>query len=319
MAEITAARINNLQSSIALILGTGSGQNGYGQTVTSVPVNNTGDIVEAADINAIYADILKARVHQVGPGDIGIAQVIAGISLALIPQPADTRANIVAENTSNYIDNRGITSIDPDGFKKGILDFEALMTQVQADKSKMAISQSALEPGISSARSSTWNGLIYHEVNVTFSSPDVRRFFFNTGGEIRISANNTGAVTPKGLDWKELCEQVGTIKFGANTTTADSGGTSVGNYNITSAFQDIYRKDGSGTYSSIYAGNRYLVKVRSDIPTRIIFRIEFNDLVTDNNVDNNVDGRLESVIQTYRANGEVSVQAPSYYNSQSLA
>ncbi len=32
---------------------------GYGQTISSAPVNNTGDIVEAADINAIYADILK--------------------------------------------------------------------------------------------------------------------------------------------------------------------------------------------------------------------------------------------------------------------
>lgn len=306
MADITAARINNLQSSIALILGTGSGQNGYGQTVTSAPVNNTGDVVEAADINAIYADILKARVHQVGPGDIGIAQVIANL-------------NTVAENTSSFINDQGVTSVDPEGFKKGIVDFENLMTQVQADKSKMAVSQATLESGISSARSSTWNGLIYHEVTVTFSSADARRFFFNTGGEIRLSANNTGAVTPKGLDWNQLCSQVGTIKFGANTTVADSGGSLIGNYNLTGAFQDVYQKVGSGTYSSIYAGNIYTVKVRSDIPTRIIFRIEFNDVVFDNNVDNNVDGRLESVLQTYRANGEVSVQAPSYYNSQALA
>ena len=72
MADITAARINNLQSSIALILGTGSGQNGYGQIVSSLPVNNTDDIITAEDINLIYADILKARVHQVGVTDIGI-------------------------------------------------------------------------------------------------------------------------------------------------------------------------------------------------------------------------------------------------------
>jgi hypothetical protein len=102
MADITASRINNLQSSIALILGTGSGQTGYGQTVTSVPVNNTGDIVEAADMNAIYADILKARVHQVGAGDIGISQVIQNL-------------NIVAEDTSNFINDSGVTSTDPDG------------------------------------------------------------------------------------------------------------------------------------------------------------------------------------------------------------
>ena len=307
MADITAARINNLQSSIALILGSGSGQNGYGQTVTSTPVNNTGDLVEAADMNAIYADILKARIHQVGVGDIGIAQVIANL-------------NTVAENTSAFIDDSGVTSVDPDGFKKGIVDFETLMTQVQADKSIMHPTQAALEPAISSARSSTWNGLIYHEVAVTFSSANARRFFFNTGGEIRISANNTGASTPKGLDWNQLCSQVGTIKFGATTTISTTGGgSSIGNYNLTSAFQNIYQKIGSGTYSAIYAGNIYTVKARSDIDTRVIFRIEFNDVVFDNNVDNNVDGRLESVIQHYRAEGEVTVAAPSYYNTQTLA
>lgn len=307
MANITAARINNLQASIELILGNGSGQSGYGQVVTSAPVNNTEDIVQAEDINAIYADILKARVHQVGPGDIGIAEVVQNL-------------NTVAEQTSVFVNNDGVTSTDPEGFKKGIEDFENIMDQVIADKALMHPSQAALEPAISSARSSTWNGLIYHEVAVTFSSADARRFFFNTGGELRISANNTGASTPKGLDWNQLCAQVGTIKFGAESTVSTTGGGStIGNYDLTSAYQDIYQKIGSGTYSSVYAGNIYTVKARSDIDTRIIFRIEFNDVVFDNNVDNNVDGRLESVLQHYRANGDVTVPAPSYFNTQTLA
>ena len=307
MADITASRINNLQSSIALVLGTGSGQTGYGQTVTSVPVNNTGDIVEAADMNAIYTDILKARVHQVGAGDIGISQVIQNL-------------NIVAENTSNFISDSGVVTTDPDGFKKGIEDFENLMSTVIADKAIIDATQADLEPGITSVRSSTWNGLIYHEIQVTFSSVDAKRFFFNAGGEIRLSANNTSASTPKGLDWNQLCSQVGTIKFSAeNTVSTSGGGSSIGNYDLTGSFQNIYQKIGSGTYSAIYAGNIYTVKARSDIDTRIIFRIEFNDIVFDNNVDNNVDGRLESVIQHYRANGEVVTLAPSYFNSNELA
>lgn len=307
MADITAARINNLQSGIALILGTGSGQNGYGQTVTSTPVNSSGDIVEAADLNAIYADILKARVHQVGSGDIGIAEVIQNL-------------NVVAEDTSFFVDDNGVTSADPEGVKKGIEDFELLMTQVQADKALLHPSQAALESAITSARTSSWNGLIYHEVAVTFASAEAKRFFFNTGGEIRFSANNTSASTPKGLDWAQLCSQVGTVKFGANSTTSTTGGgSSIGNYDLNSSFQNIYQKVGSGTYSAVYAGNIYTIKARTDIDTRIIFRIEFNDVVTDNNVDNNVDGRLESILQHYRSDGEVVVAAPSYYNTQTLA
>jgi hypothetical protein len=258
-------------------------------------------------MNAIYADILKARIHQVGVGDIGIAEVVQNL-------------NIIAEQTSSFINDSGVTSTDPEGFKKGIVDFENLMSQVQADKQLIHPTQSALEPAISSARTSSWNGLITHEVAITFSSAESKRFFFNTGGEIRISANNTGATTPKGLDWNQLCSQVGTIKFSSNATVSTTGGgTSIGNYSLTSAFQDIYQKIGSGTYSAVYAGNIYTVKARSDIDTRIIFRIEFNDVVFDNNIDNNVDGRLESVIQHLRADGDVTITAPSYYNSQTLA
>ena len=308
MADITAARINNLQSSIALILGSGSGQNGYGQVVTSVPVTNTGDIATAADMNAIYADILTARVHQVGVGDIGIAEVVQNL-------------NVVAEDTSFNVSDLGVTTVDPDGFKKGITDFETLMTQVQSDKASIHTSQAALEPGVASARSTTWNGLIYHEVAVTFSSADARRFFFNTGGELRLTANNTGASTPKGLDWTALCSELGIIKLNssATTTTGTGSGTSIGNYDLTSNFQSIYQKVGTGSYSGVYAGNLYTIKARSDIDTRIIFRIEFNDVVFDNNVDNNVDGRIESVIQHYRASGGVTVNAPTYYNTQALA
>ena len=72
---ITAARINNLQSRIELILGSGSGQNGYGQSLSSAQVSND-TTATAADLNAIYTDVLKARVHQVGPGDLSVAQVV---------------------------------------------------------------------------------------------------------------------------------------------------------------------------------------------------------------------------------------------------
>ena len=307
MANITAARINNLQSSIELILGSGSGENGYGQSVSSAPVNNTDDTVDATDMNNLYADILKARVHQVGAGDIGIAEVVQNL-------------NVVAEDTSFNVSDLGVTTTDPDGFKKGIIDFETLMTQVQTDKALLDDSQSTLEPAISSARTSTWNGLIYHEVAVTFSSADARRFFFNAGGELRISANNTSASTAKGLDWTTLCSEVGTVKFSATSTTSVGGsGSAIGNYGLTPGFKTIYQKIGSGTNQGVYAGNIYTVKARSDIATRIIFRIEFNDVAQVGNIDNNVDGRLESTLQHKRATGTVVIQAPSYYNSQTFA
>lgn len=309
MADITAARTNNLQSRIELILGTGAGQNGYGQSITSIPVDPLTDIVQAEDLNAIYADVLAARIHQVGITDAGVAEVVQNL-------------NIVAVETSNFIDNAGVTSIDPDGSKKGIADFERLMSNIEADRHLVHSSQAALEPAINSVRTSAWNGLIYHEVTVTFADENHRRFFFNTGGQIRFNANNTSASTPKGLDWAELCNEIGTVIFNytSTTSTGDGSGSSIGNYDLDGTSQVIYQKVGSGTYSSIYAGNIYTIKARLNDANRIVFRIEFNDVVVDNAIDNNVDGRLESIVKQYRADTTyVSVNAPSYFNNNTLA
>jgi len=310
MSIVDAARFNNLQSRIALILGAGAGTNGYGQTLASANVNSDDDDnILASDINNIYADMLKARIHQVGPTSLSIAQIIQN-------------RNVVAEDTSTFVDDNGVETSDPDGDKKGIADFEDLMTDIETDKFLVHTSQASLESSINSIRTSNWNGLIFHEVAVTFTDEDERRHFFNTGGQIRFSASNTVASTPKGLDWAELCSEIGTVVFDYNTTTStgDGSGSSIGNYDLNGAYQNIYQKVGRGTYSNIYAGNLYTIKARLDGNNRILFRIEFNDVVTDPNIDNNVDGRLESSIQHYRATGDnVSVDAPSYYNENTLA
>ena len=308
MADITATRINNLHEKIKLVLGVGAGQNGYGQSLVSAPVSNLGDLATAEDLNNIYTDILKARVHQVGVGDISIAEVVQNL-------------NTIALYTSVFVDDNGVTSVDPEGAKKGIVDFENLMTQIEADKFLLHPTQASVEPGITSTRTATWNGLLRHRVIVTFADINARRYFFNTGGEIRISANNTGPSYPKGLDWAEVCSQVGTVSFSANNTqSTQGGGQSIGNYDLTHSDQTIYQKIGGGTYSAIYAGNIYTIKARSDSDNTITFTIEFNDIVQDNNVDNNVDGQLSSVIQQYRADSDyVSVTAPTYFNSQTLS
>jgi len=310
MADITAARLNNLQSRIALILGTGSGTSGYGQTVVSSQVNNSSDTVDAEDINNIYTDMVKTRIHQVGVNETGIRQVIADL-------------NSVAEDTSSQINNAGTTATDADGTKKGIADYESLMTQIETDKLLIHTSQAALEPKITSTRTATWNGLIYHTFTVTFGSAPIRRHYFNSGGEIRLSSNNTGASTPKGLDWAALCSEIGNVKFSSETTLPSGSGQGyyIGNNSLNSTYQTCYLKTGSGSYSGIYAGNLYAIKARNVSTSVIEFRIEFNDVVVDNNVDNNVDGTLTSTVQQYRAVGPNSITSisPTYFTSTSLA
>ena len=168
------------------------------------------------------------------------------------------------------------------------------MNSIESDKLLLHASQAALEPKLTSTRTATWNGLIYHTLTVTFSNADERRHFFNAGGEIRISTNNTNPSTSKGLDWAALCSEVGIVRFTRTQTYAGNSGQGyfIGDDTMTSAYQTVYSKVGAGTYSGIYAGNLYTIKARETSSSVIEFRIEFNDVVVDNNVDNNVDGAL---------------------------
>jgi len=308
MASIQAADINNLQNRIALIYGTGSGQSGYGQVLASSQVNALEGIIRASDINNIYADILNARVHQVGPGDLSIAQVTANL-------------NTVAEETSQFINNQGQLSTDPDGFKKGFDDFERLIAQVEADKFTVHPSQAEQKLSLRDFRSASWNSSVYHIFTVTFDNADHRRHFFNTGGEIRFTAANTGANTPKGLDWADICSQVGTISFGYTSTKKGSVVVgNIGNYDLTSSYQEIFGQTGRGLYQQIYEVNRYSIEARAISESQLEFKVIFNDLDTGTNVDNNVDGKLESNIVMYRAVGSyVQIAQPDFATTTSIS
>jgi len=309
MAEITAARINNLQSRINLILGNGAGTTGYGQALTSSQVIPN-SIIEAEDINAIYADIVKARIHQVGPADA----TVTSIAQVLEDQ------NIIADETSNIIDNTGAVTSDPQGTKKGLSDFEDLMQAVENDKQLIHPNQASLETVITSTRTSIWNGMIYHEFVVTFASNDIMRHYFNAGGEIRIDPSNTNASTPKGLDWAQLCNEIGVVRFDHDSTSGSSGtGTAIGSFDLTFNYQTIYNKVGAGTYSGVYAGNTYTIKARLLTAEQVEFRCEFNDIAVDGSIDNNVDGTLRNVISLFRATGDVNVAAPGIFTNIQLS
>jgi len=303
MADLTAARLNNLQTRLSNLYGNGHSQTGYGQNITSAQVV-VGTTATAEHLNSIFVDMVKARVHQTGisPSPSEIA-------------PVTQNLNVIADSTSYTINASGITITDPQGAVKGLTDFENLMTQLESDKFLMDSSQASLEAGTTSERTSQWNGVINHEFKVDFETMDARRHFFNAGGAIRISASNTSSSTPKGRDWTALLSEVGTVSFNHNSTSTNNTGIGqpVGNYNLTSSYVRVYQKVGQGSYSGIYAGNLLSIDAKELDATTIQFRIQFNDIANDNLVDNNIDGYLTTTIQHYRADtSNVTVNAPTY-------
>jgi len=74
---ITAARYNNAQARVAAIMGVGSTTEGYGQTLNSSQVS-TALTVTAAQVNALYADLVAGTIHQTGSTPTTIAEIVVG-------------------------------------------------------------------------------------------------------------------------------------------------------------------------------------------------------------------------------------------------
>ena len=281
---ITAARYNNLQSRVATILGTGSGDDGYGQTLNSNQVASTATI-NATDMSTLYTDIANGRVHQTGTAPSEIAIITQG-------------STILDSDTVN---------------KKGVAQFENLTTTLENEKFQIHSSQATAEAAKTAQYSSAWNGTLVHLLDVTFTDADHRRQFFNAGGEVRFASNITYlGSSAKTIDWMGMLVNMGTVKMGYTSTaaTGSGSGSTVGFHDLTTAFQTLFTKNGTG----LYAANNYTLKGRIVGTNQVQLRAEFNDANTGNpNYDEDVEGTLTSTVTQFRATGSyVSVPTPTY-------
>ena len=129
---------------------------------------------------------------------------------------------------------------------------------------------------------------------------------------------------------------MGTLTFNLNNlTSSGSTGTSAGKgfYELTTSYQDLYSKYGSGSYASNYYKIQAAVNSTTN-PTVVTFKVIMRDDHAlgdgigadgiDGNADDSVgyvdsvDGTITSTIQTKRANNGVVVAAPSYASSDGL-
>ena len=309
MAIVTAARYNDLQAKIANVLGNGSGQFGYGQTLVSSQVAAE-TLIDSQHMSDLYTDIINARVHQVGSIPNSIATVSAG--------------QVIEEDSSDT------------GTGRGIIQYEDLADTIETNKDLIYTadtSQSTITANkTSSSRTTAWAGVVDHVVTVTFASADARRHFFNAGGEIRFTADlDPAASNGKNNDWNNLLAAMGTVKFKSNNCTSDGSapGTSfdIGNFELTDSYQLVFQKDGTG----VYAENDYNISAKENSTTVLEFRIQFrdddagddtNDANQDgaiNPIDEDVTGTLDSVVGERLPTGtRVFLTSPTFATTNTL-
>jgi hypothetical protein len=287
---------------ILVLLGDGSGQNGYGQIVPSYEaykdVSANDEEINHDHLQTLKTDINTCSQHQSGNNAYGQTFSTGDII------GADASGTSVT-----YDEPSDSFTIDNPNNNKGFNDLLAAISTVETNAGLVdEFTISDPRTLTSSTRTTPWGGdgdpddNIWCELDCTFeggyattnsagrtvaTGADHRRHFFNAGGDLRLTFTS-GSNTSKDQNWESMFNQV-TVVFSKNSTTATSGaaadgstdvngdGTTepaTGNFQLTTGYKEIFRKYGSDVYSENY----YRVRAKRVNNNVVRFRIDFNDV-----------------------------------------
>jgi hypothetical protein len=294
-SKIVQADYNSIRNKVIAMLGNGSGNSGYGQQArivsTAVAEGTKVTINEWANLRF---DIINAYKHINGSNPV---------------------TAVVSEgNTIRYTG-----SFTPD---TGSLDvpqkqYDDWADNITTNRFTVAGSESATTAVTTSSRTTAWVSQCQCVIQLYWANANDARYWFNSGGKIRISANrNGGAGTAQNTSWTTLLSAAGTQNFGGavpNTGTTPNDGTNW--YRTTSTFQTFY----TATASSPYGSNNYRLQARCvDVASNSggtaasgEIRVLFTDGYTDSGAafspnplpDDVIDGTLTVSVSTLFATG----------------
>ena len=296
---ITAARYNNAQGRVESILGDGSTNEGYGQTVTSEQVSSN-VVINATHVNALYTDLRKIFVHQTGGNPNSIAEVEVGDTVAEDTSGADT--------------------------KEGFKDYEDFISIIETSGNRFRLApaqSSTLNNAKTIQRRNQWTAPIECEFQIAFTDSNARRHFFNAGGSLTMISSLSGTPTvgdsvAKSQDWASILGNAGTVSMDYQETTTTGTGVvqSIGNFDLTTSYQEIYRKSATG----VYGNNNYILYAMAPTSSTIRVKYSFYDAAaTGYKIDEPVSGLLEAKIGFVRASGSfVDTPAPAFSATDNL-
>lgn len=228
--------VNSVQNALGAVYGIGYADRGYG--LSSVPLYKH-TVIQGSDYINIKSAIVEIAAHQ----GTNISNIVPDSNLQ---QGQLIKAfNGVNSNNDSLFDL--IPTIDANRFNtNGGLSMALLLNQYN------------------DTRTTSWSSVISTELSVNFSSEDACRYFFNTGGEIRIRIIHPDSSTPHDQDWVNILNtKIGTFAFKANSTSITGTlGTSyllnngtVGYYNLLTSYVDYLIGTNIGGYNGIYTSN----------------------------------------------------------------
>ena len=237
-SKILQADYNDIRNKMVTILGSGSGNFGWGQQArinsSAVAEGNKVTINEWANLRY---DVINAYKHINGSN----------------PTTAQVVENQTIRYTSNFTPDTGTLDVPQK-------QYDDWANDITNNRFTVAAGESVVTAAISQTKTTAWNGTVSCVIGFYFGSANEARWFFNSGGQIRISSARTGGTTSaQNTAWSNLLTAMGTQTFGANnpgTGTTPSDGLNW--YRCTSTFQTYY----TGSASSPYGSNNVQLQAR---------------------------------------------------------
>lgn len=282
-SEILSTDYNAIRNKVALILGTGVAQRGYGQPVTSSLVE-TGNEITSVQWQELRDDLLSIKLHQ-----DGVQPKIDPIETGQVIQYGEVHPN---------------------------LKFDTLITQADVTRFQIAPSRSLISLKTSKNYTNIWKNLAQATLTVTFSNADQARYFFNSGGKIRFISSRTGGTTSlQNTAWTQLLNSVGVFSFGAAVPDT------VRYYSLTNVYQTVLEQKPSGIYA--YGNSSYKIEALCNVAdnstgtaNQITFRVSWIDGYP--KIGDRVDGTLSLTVEELKAtgplvpSGDFTIVSPTY-------
>lgn len=269
---------NDFATQINSVWSTGSGATGYGQT-NSVSAVAAGNVITATQWSTLLARISSAASHQ-------------GTTLTAITPP--TTGNTVSAFTA----------------------LQSNITAITNSRANAAASGTDITTGGVGQRTTSWTASVTMTYTITFASADAARYFFNAGGQIRISrSRSVGTAHEKNTEWAALCTAAGTTVIGNGAAAATIAGTSynagttkiggsgtvntlstaLGYHSLTTSDQVAFRQYSA---TSPYTTNYLDVLIREDATGAVLtVTVRFIDAAADDSIPaalDVVDGTLQT-------------------------
>jgi hypothetical protein len=293
MPNISASDINTIRQKVTDVLGPGATTFGYGQNVYSSPVT-AGTIIQKIQWDAVRYDIVNSYIHQTG-----------NIPSAITVSTADT----ITDDASGAYQN-----------------YDYFADVLRNNRFDVATGQFAISAIDTKTTSLTWNTNASSELTVNFADAAQGRYFFNSGGAIRISSTLIGGTSSQANAWTNLLDSVGEQDFVGDLIVAN------GYYSLTNTYQTYFSRAASTPYSA----NLYELKAKCDVADnsagtaqQITIKIELSDSYVDLGAPppgDLVDGTLTIVAEELKATGTLqptgdpfTVAGPNSYSMSAIS